>query len=92
MINKRCNLDTKTGWEFARLFTERIARFLPKNEQMSDSLNKTSDLFTSLIFGEQPEQFAHIAHQKRGNELIAHFLNIKKTYIKHTKKSDFRFF
>ena len=33
----------------------------------------------------------HIAHQKRGNEQFAHFLN-KKTVIKHTKKQDFRFF
>ena len=27
----------------------------------------------SLIFCERPERFAHIAHQKRGNEWIAHF-------------------
>ena len=26
------------GWEFAHRFSERIARFLPKNEQMSNSL------------------------------------------------------
>ena len=26
------------GWEFAHLISERIARFLPKNERMSDSL------------------------------------------------------
>ena len=41
------------GWEFAHRFSERIARFLQKNERMS---KKTSD---SLIFGEQPEQLAH---------------------------------
>ena len=37
-----------------------------------------SDLLTLLIFGERPERFAHIAHQKRGNEQIVHFLNKKK--------------
>ena len=44
------------GWEFAHLFSERIARFLSKSEQMSDSLKKVSNL---LIFGERPERFAH---------------------------------
>ena len=57
------------------VFSERIARFLPKNEQMSDSLKKMrdslirsflvsnlSDLLTSLIFGERPERFTYIAH------------------------------
>ena len=28
------------GWEFAHWFSERIARFLPKNERMSDLLKK----------------------------------------------------
>ena len=28
------------GWEFAHRFSERIARFLQKNERMSDSLKK----------------------------------------------------
>ena len=37
-------------------------------------VNNFSNLFTSLIFGERPERFAHIAHWKRGNEWIAHFL------------------
>ena len=32
------------GWEFACPFSEQIARFLHKNEQMSDSLKKTSHL------------------------------------------------
>ena len=35
------------------------------------------DLLKSLIFGEQPERFTHIAHKKRGNEQFAHFLNNK---------------
>ena len=73
-----------SGLGIAHRFSERIARFLLKNERISD-------LLTSLIFGERPEQFAHIAHQKRVNERIAHFLN-KKTILKHTKKLDFRFF
>ena len=52
------------GWEFAHLFSQRIARFLPKNERMSDSLKKTSD---SLI-----RSFLVI---KLSNSLtIAHFL------------------
>ena len=45
----------------------------------------------SLISSERPERFTYIAHQKRGNEQLTHFLN-KKTYIKYTKKQDFRFF
>ena len=30
----------KQGWEFAHLISERIARFLSKNERMSDLLKK----------------------------------------------------
>ena len=44
------------GWEFAHRFSERIARFWPKNERMIDSLKKNSN---SLIFGERPERFAY---------------------------------
>ena len=40
------------GWEFTHLISEQIARFLPKNERMSDSLKKMSN---SLIFGELPD-------------------------------------
>ena len=47
------------GWEFAHLFSKRIARFLPKKEQMSDSLKKNEQFTHSLIFGELPERFAH---------------------------------
>ena len=63
------------GGEFAHRFSTRIARFLPKNEKMSDLLKKMndslicsflvsdlSDLLTSLIFGERPERFAHITY------------------------------
>ena len=63
------------GWKFAHGFSEGIAGFLQKREQKSDSLKKMSnsliclflvsnlsDSLTSLIFGERPERFAHIAH------------------------------
>ena len=44
------------GWEFAHLISERIARFLSKNERFAQK----NERFThSLIFGEQPERFAH---------------------------------
>ena len=33
--------------------------FLPKNERMSDSLQKNERFTHSLIFGERPERFAH---------------------------------
>ena len=59
------------GWEFAHQFSEQIARFC---EKMSNSLKKMSNLLTLLNFGERPKQFTHIAHQKRGNERITHFL------------------
>ena len=42
---------------------------------MSDLLKKTSN---SLIFGVQLEQFAHIAHQKKGMS-ESFFLNLQKT-------------
>ena len=75
--------------------------FLPKNERMSDSLKKR---VISLIFGERPEQFAHgrsflvsdlsdsltSLTKKGGMSESLIFLN-KKTYIKQTKKEDFRF-
>ena len=54
-------------------------------------VSNLSDSLTSLIFGERPEGFAHIAHLKRGNERITHFVN-KKTYIKHTEKKILYFF
>ena len=36
-------MGIEQGWQIAHRFSERIARFLPKNERMSDSLKKTSD-------------------------------------------------
>ena len=62
-----CRLNQ--GWEFAHRFSERIARFLQKNERMSDSLKKTSDLLTSLI-------------KKEGMSELVVFLNLQKTYLK----------
>ena len=71
-------LQQNQGWEFAHRFSERIARFLPKNERMSDLLKKMSDSLiqsflvsdlsdslTLLIFCERPERFTHIDHKKR---------------------------
>ena len=62
-------INQNQGWEFAHLIYEWIARFLSKNERMSNSLKKmsdsliysflVSDLSDSLIFGERPERFAH---------------------------------
>ena len=104
------------GWEFAHWFSERIACFLPKNEQIRDFLKKISN---SLIFGERPERFAHdrsfSLSDLSKSLMVAHFFvsdlsdsltsltkkeemsdslifSIKKLYIKHTKKQDFRFF
>ena len=36
------------GWEFAHRFSEQIARFLSKNEQMSDSLKKMSNSLKTI--------------------------------------------
>ena len=60
------------GWEFTHRFSKRIARFLPKNEQMSNSLKKTSnslicsflvidlsDCSRSLISSERCEWICH---------------------------------
>ena len=53
------------GWEFAHLISERNARFLSKNEQMSDLLirsffvSEMSNLLTSLISSKRPERIAH---------------------------------
>ena len=52
------------GWEFAHQFSERIAHCLPKNEQMSYSLKKTSD---SLIC-------SFLMSDLRDSLTIAHFL------------------
>ena len=43
---------------FAHQFSEQIARFLTKNERMSNLL-KNERFARALIFGERPEQFAH---------------------------------
>ena len=48
---------------------------------MSDLLKKRATWAICswlLIFGERPEQFAHITHEKRGNEWIARFFMYKK--------------
>ena len=58
------------GWEFAHRFSKRIARVQKlANERFGQ---KNEPFAPSLIFGERPERFAHIAHQERGNKRIAH--------------------
>ena len=50
------------GWEFAHRFFERIARFLPKNEQMSYLLKKMSDsLIRSFLVSDLSDSLT-IAH------------------------------
>ena len=76
--DERCDstLAINQGWEFAHRFSGRIARFFEKNERTSDLLKKKRAIHSfahfgwatwanrswSLIFGGQPERFAHIAH------------------------------
>ena len=66
------------GWEFAHRFSERIARFLPQNERMSDSLKKKQQFAHLLNFSEQPEQrFAHgrsfLESDLSESLMVAHF-------------------
>ena len=48
-------------------------------------VSNLGDLLTSLIFGEQPEPFPHIADYKRS---MSELLNLKKMYKKRTIKYD----
>ena len=50
------------GWDFAHLFSERIARFLPKNEQMSDSLKKISNSLICSFLVSNLSNLLTIAH------------------------------
>ena len=77
MLNKITNIQ---GWEFAHRFSQRIARFCKKwaNEQFAQKNEPFAHL---LIFGERTEQFPHIAHQKWGNEQIAHLYTKKKPIL-----------
>ena len=93
LLDGNINMEEEKNqdWEFVYRFSERIARFVPKNERMRANRSKKraiysflvsdlSDLLTSLIFGERPERFAHIPHQKRGNERIVNFFYVYKKY------------
>ena len=52
----------KQGWIFAHRFSERIARFLPKNERMSDLLKKMSNsLIPSFLVSDMSDSLT-IAH------------------------------
>ena len=72
LIHSLFHLASSQGWEFANPFSERIARFLPKNEQMSDLLKKRAICSfahfwwetwairsRSLISSKRPERIAH---------------------------------
>ena len=49
-------------WEFAHLISERIARFLSKNEQMSNSLIKMSDSLIRSFLVSDLSDLLTIAH------------------------------
>ena len=50
------------GWEFTNRFSERIARFFPKNERMSDSLKKMSDSLICSFLVSDLSDLLTIAH------------------------------
>ena len=58
------------GWEFSVFY--QIARFLRKNEQMSDSLKNEQFTCHSFLVSDLSDSLT-----KRGNERIVHFLNNK---------------
>ena len=71
------------GWEFAHRFSEQIARFLRKNEHMSDSLkcsflvSDLSDSLTSLILVSDLSDLLTLFTKKEGMSELLIFL-IKK--------------
>ena len=50
------------GWEFAHRFSKQIAHFLPKNQQMSDSLKKISDSLIRSFLVSDLSNLLTIAH------------------------------
>ena len=50
------------GWEFAHLISKRIARFLSKNERMSDWLKKMSNSLIRLFLVSDLSYLLLIAH------------------------------
>ena len=90
--NSNFNLYIKKnqGWEFAHQFSEPISRFLRKNELMSNLLKKNKRFAHSLIFGEQPERFAHSLSflvSYLSDSLISLFKNFFKNLQKMSKKT-----
>ena len=55
-------MNIEQGWEFAHRFSERIARFLPKNERMSDLLKKTNNLLIRSFLVSDLSDSLTIAH------------------------------
>ena len=64
------------GWEFAHLISERIARFLFKNERMSDLLKKMCDsLICSFLVSKMSDSLTSLTKKEEmsENERFAHF-------------------
>ena len=75
----------QSGLGIRSTVSERIGRFLQKNEQMSDSLNKTSDsLIRSFLVSDLSNLLTSLT-KNEGMSRSLFFLN-KKTYKKHTIK------
>ena len=59
------------GWEFAHRFSERIARFLRKNEQMSDLLKKTSNsLIRSFLVSDLSDSLTSLIKKEGMSESL----------------------
>ena len=61
-FHMNCCFMYALGWEFAHRFSEQIARFLPKNERMSDSLKKISDSLISSFLVSDLSESLMVAH------------------------------
>ena len=61
-IKKENSMYDYQGWEFAHRISERIARFLPKNERMSDSIKTMSDSIIHSFLLSDLSDLLTIAH------------------------------
>ena len=77
LLDGNINMEEEKNqdWEFAHRFSERMARFVPKNERMRAIRSKKGAIYSFLV--------SDLSHSltsltiKKGNERIAHFLNKK---------------
>ena len=88
-ISSSFNKKKTQGWEFAHRFSKRSSCFF--FEKISEWAIRSKK---QAIRCEQPERFAHIAHQKRGNRSFAHFLwatwaNCSRSLIRHAQPERF---